>query len=389
MKELLDLSTCKTNKEVSTKIKERVLSVKVEELITALNTNFIFHEEQTKKIYAALATNNNAILYGPGGFGKSVLIEYICKYLGLPVVYKTCYQGMMPDELFGVPNMKVLMEESRYETAFENSLFSQPGILILEEFMDSDKSTGAALKDIITSKGLRENGNKKESLIASIIITGNKNPEDIPENDGDSDSIKAFYLDRFLFRHNTIWKSFSETNYLKYFKVFFGEEIYENNYNKLIFVARICAGTDYLVSPRVAAGAASVALELGVEFLDTVSGIDTSIISNLKYDLEEEDLLNRETNLLNSIKDDLVAQIDFLRLNPDVHSAIAVHFRLQILKEAIEKQEFSDKNMHKLTEIFTLLEHCATQTESISLNHIDTEKIQENVQTLFSDDTKT
>ena len=126
--ELLDLSTCTTNEEVSTAIKNRVKSVKFEDLILQLSETSVFHEEATKKIYAALATGNNALLYGPGGFGKSVLVKRICEVLGLPIIYKVGYKGMMPDELFGVPNMKILMEESRYETAFENSLFSKPGI---------------------------------------------------------------------------------------------------------------------------------------------------------------------------------------------------------------------------------------------------------------------
>jgi MoxR-like ATPase len=128
--ELLDLSQCSTNKEVSEEIRKRVTSVPVEELIKELSNNFVYHEDAVKTVYAALAMNNNAILYGPGGYAKSEIVKAICKTLNIPLICKIGYQDMSPEELFGVPNIKNMLENSKYETAFENSVFCIPGVNI-------------------------------------------------------------------------------------------------------------------------------------------------------------------------------------------------------------------------------------------------------------------
>lgn len=381
--ELLDLSACTTNEEVSTAIKNRVKSVKFEDLILKLSETSVFHEEATKKIYAALATGNNALLYGPGGFGKSVLVKRICEVLGLPIIYKVGYKGMMPDELFGVPNMKILMEESRYETAFENSLFSKPGILILEEFLDADPSTAAALKDILTDKGLREGSTRKESLISSVIITGNKTPEDLSEDD----STGAFYLERFPFRHNTQWERFKEEDYMKFFKVYYTSEVYDDQYQVLTFVARLCAGTNELVSPRVASQAASVAIELGVDYLDTLVGLDTTLISDIKYQLENDTEQVKENEFLNRVQAEVICCIDSVRVF-NLDKAMSAKAALTTINEKLHEYEISDSNYHRLKEIYTLIDHGLEQIEKSLLDNVDLQSITSNINNLFSDGKK-
>jgi hypothetical protein len=380
--EILDLSKCKSNKEVTSAIQDRVVSVGLESLVNQLSSSFVFHEVPTKKIYTALSTGNNAILHGPGGFGKSVLVKAICEILGLPVTYKIGYKGMMPDELFGVPNMKALLEESRYETAFENSLFSKPSILILEEFLDCDPSTAAALKDILTDKGFREGDSRKESLIASVIITGNKDPDSLSK-ESDDESLAAFYLERFPFRHNMKWNRFREEDYMSFFRVYY-PELYDKKYMEFTFVSRLCANTDKTVSPRVATQAADVALKLGVDYLDTLSGIDTKLISDIKYQVENEKSQTREAKILSNVESEIIECINSLR-SKDISKTMNSKARLEIVKVKLEGLEISNDSFIRLQEVNTLLNHGLQQAENNLLDNIDTNIINNDINKLFKD----
>jgi len=342
--EQLDLSGCTTNKEVTDLIKNHVKDYNLKKLTSKLAEDFVFHEKATKKIYAALATGKNSVLYGPGGFGKSVLVKAICKELGIPVVYKIGYEGMTSEELLGIPNMKKLLEDSTYEVAFENSVFSKPGILILEEFFDASPSTAAALKDILTERGYREGSVKKESLIASVIITGNKTPDDMSIDD----SAGAFYKDRFAMRHNMVWDEFRDANYLQFFKVYFKEK-YNSNFNKFILLSKLCANTEEQVSPRVAAQAGEVMLELGVDFLDTVEGIDTNELVRYEKETREETKVYEERQVLDNA-DGYIKKIDLV--TNTMQSVLDNQFKLDVLENRLKLFSFSETNVGVSLEIF-------------------------------------
>jgi len=378
----LDLSDCSSNKEVTDRIKGRVTEVGVDALTEALSSSFVCHEEATRKIYAALAIGKNAILYGPGGFGKSVLVKAICEELGLPIIFKVGYKGMTPEEILGVPNMKALLEESKYETAFENSVFNKPGILVLEEFMDADPSTAAALKDVLTERGFREGTEFKESMIATVIICGNKNPDDVSIDD----STTAFYKERFPFRHEMIWKSFEEIDYIKFFKAVYDTETYREKYEELLLVSKLCSATNERVSPRVALDAAAVAIEVGPEFLDTVEGINTSMITSMLEEVKLQAAHVSEAKLLDKIREQAVEIIDELR-NPDrdLYDYIATGEVVQGVKDRLRRREFSDDSIALYAEITTLLDHALRTVHQITLRSCDVVWINANVNKCFKE----
>lgn len=125
---ILDLKECKTNQEVFQKIKERLLDIGLPAILEGLSSKFMYHEETIKKMFVAFTNNSNIILWGPGGFGKSVVVKAFCEFTGIPVITKVGHESTTVEELFGIPNMKMLLEESKYETAFENSVFSKRGL---------------------------------------------------------------------------------------------------------------------------------------------------------------------------------------------------------------------------------------------------------------------
>jgi ribosomal protein S18 len=333
--EKLNLKECKSNKEVCLKVRERVLSVDIEELINELNKQFIFHEKATRKIYTSLACNINCIIYGPGGFGKSVLIKAICEILGLPIIYKVGHSEMSTEELFGIPNMKKLLDESKYETSFENSIFSTPGILIFEEGMDVPSNISAALKDIITEGGLREGDIKKESLISSIIIAGNKSPEDLISDD----STAAFYNERFPIQHKMIWPDFKPENYLLFFNKVHNKD-YNKNYKDFKILSIICSQSENIISPRVASYSAKVVSTLGIGFLDSIPNLDLSILDEINKEIEAEYNFDKESKdlfLLENLVDNLI------KLEKELDYDEKNNLISELLDKA-EKMQFSDPN---------------------------------------------
>lgn len=303
--EKLDLSGCTTNEEVSILIQNRVREVSLSDILSSLSEKFVFQEETTKKIYTALATGNNILLYGLGGFGKSVIVKAFCEELGIPLVCKVGYKDMNPEELLGIPNMKKLLEESKYETAFEHSIFCIPGVLLLEEFGDVSESTIAALKDILTERGFREGNVKKESLIGSVIITSNKTPEELVT----SDTTAALYKERFPIRHNTVWDTFNKENYSKYFSCVY-REIYKSKKAECDIIAMLCSDTKSIVSPRIAGVAIGIMDSLGLEHITGITDIDTDMITDYKDKLELDRKLNKEKDNLDIVKE-FIHSIDF------------------------------------------------------------------------------
>lgn len=379
--ELLDLKHCKTNNEVCKLIKERTLSVSVEDLIKELSNNFVYHEDAVKTVYAALAMNNNAILYGPGGYAKSEIVKAICNALKIPLICKIGYQDMSPEELFGVPNMKNLLEESKYETAFENSVFCIPGVVCLEEGMDLSHQTVAALKDIITERGFREGANKKESLVSSIIITGNKDPEDESIND----SIKAFYIERFPYRYNMLWNSHLETNYLKLFSVIYKPEVYQENFKKLLLVGKICesvSNQNTTVSPRLAIYASELAVNLGISFLSTISAFKGSFLNSSLQKLQEEDKLQSEVKFLTKIEDVINS------INVEINGTLSIeelankYSVLKGIEAKINDYTFSDNAFTQVSSILSKIkENLDLAHSKIAGNH---SKIDKYINDLFT-----
>jgi energy-coupling factor transporter ATP-binding protein EcfA2 len=317
MKEALDLTKFTKNKEVVEAIKNHLSNVKVEDVIDSCAEDFVFQEETIKKIYAGIYTTNNVILYGPGGFGKSVLIKHLTEKLGIPTVYKVCHKDMSLEELFGIPNISKLMQESTFETAFENSLFAQPGILILEELFDARPEIIAGLKDVLTEKGFREKGSKKESLISSVIVLTNKNPDDLATDD----SLAAFFVERFPIKHNVVWKSFKKKDYLKFLRT-----IFKTDGEVFDVLAYIFSNNKIRISPRRASQITSTVLELGIEYLNIFEDIDCDLISEIKsINFEKKrDLLEKEffNFLKNSYQDCDIVTLDAILEKLHIYSYV-------------------------------------------------------------------
>ncbi len=317
---MINLTNCTTNAEVKEVVKKAVQDTDLDWLMAKCDEVFVFHGETVKTLYYALAAGENAILYGPGGFGKSLVVDFVLDTLGIPRSTKVGYKGMQPEELFGLPNMKKLMEESDYEIAFDKSVFVNPGCLVLEEFLDADPSTGAALKDILSQGGMRDKMKFTESLISSVIICSNKSPEDFSNND---DSLKAFYEDRFPIRLKVQWSSFDKKNYLSFLKVYFGEK-FKDFKTEMDVLATICASSRKTISPRLASKAGNMIVSNGLESLSVITDLDTQNLTELMEHGVVKNRLLKQENLIIRIEKEALNEL----LNPIGYMKLSEYLKL-------------------------------------------------------------
>lgn len=179
-----------------------------------LAKKFVFQEELIDNLIYTILNNQNIILYGSGGYGKSEIAQEVCKALNFTPVVINCYKNM-PEEAFTGPlNMKKFTEESTYEINFKDSPFMVPGVLILEEFMDLEPDVASILKDIISAKGHRYKDKLIEHNIQAIIAIGNTPPTEVAI----TNPLRALYNERFPVHMNVTWEDHLPENYIELFK---------------------------------------------------------------------------------------------------------------------------------------------------------------------------
>lgn len=264
-------------------IQKQLREIGLEEMKERISKTFFDMNDVVEALYRAFVSGKNIILFGPGGFGKSTVVIEFLKQANINQSVIVGYEDMDVEGLLGIPNMDKLMNKSIYETAFDRTAFVNPGILILEEFLDVNPKTAIALKDIITQGGLRQGKKFTESAISSIVICSNKSPYELSTDT----STTAFYKERFPIVIRIDWKDYSYSRYLKYIqKVVDPTEfsLHEESYRVLAELAYRTSREDNVVSPRIVKDAAEFLKEneYDVKVLMLIDGLNTSIIEEVR-----------------------------------------------------------------------------------------------------------
>jgi len=268
---MIDFSKCGNSICTKEVISNRLKEFKLKDIQEHIAKKFYNANDIVEFLFVTIKSGENGILYGPGGFGKSQITKEFLEYVGIPAATKVGHSSMDVEALLGIPNIKKLTEESKYEVAFENSIFNHNRVLILEEFLDVRPSVAASLKDIITEGGLRDGNRFIPSKIGSIIICSNKTPDEVSTDL----STAAFYKERFPYSMYVAWDSYSYKDYLNMLDIVVGDS---NKENKEI-VAKICAmscSDDKVISPRIALKAFDL-------FTDTNNLNIFKLISDIDY----------------------------------------------------------------------------------------------------------
>jgi hypothetical protein len=99
-------------------VSERVNSIPY---ISEVEKRFIYQEPATNAIYRAFRKHER-FFKRPGGYGKSNLIKFVLDFYKIPYTVVVGYKDMPVDALLGIPDMSKLLNESKYEVNFKESL---------------------------------------------------------------------------------------------------------------------------------------------------------------------------------------------------------------------------------------------------------------------------
>jgi len=350
----LDLNKCKTNEDVVRAISSRVAEASFEDLKEHIQKEFVFVDDTLLAIYTGLTLSKNVYISGMGGFGKSEIVKAVLEFYKIPYSVISGYKDMPVEAMLGIPNMEKLLKDSLYEINFKESVFGTPGVLIGEEFGDILPSTAAALKDILSEKGFRYKGKKLESLISCMIITSNKTPYEI----ADDDSKRAFYISRFPIKVTMDWKKYGKTEYYKLLDLKFKSS---KKLDKL-FIAKLLtnnAKKHGIVAPRTSLEIMEAYSKHGLSFVKNFDVDLTDVHELLEAAREEETRLSQEEYLK-----DIEEGLDNAIVNKDIGAIAVSYFVLDNIKISTE---LISKYTNIKDKAVTFLKKMSTEDKNIQL----------------------
>ena len=183
--------------------------------VASSTSRFIKADEMREVVSLALVSKKNFIFFGPGGHGKSELMDAIMAAIdGAVTMTQTCTISTQPEDLFGGVNLKAINcpDNPRVEYNPENSGLNSD-FWGLEEGFDATPAAAAALKDVLTSKALRNGAQYYESKLNLVYINTNKEPGDIAAL-GDWASA---LVERFPLQLRVAWGSYAASDYTQLF----------------------------------------------------------------------------------------------------------------------------------------------------------------------------
>jgi len=181
------------------------------QILTILSSMFVFCEEMARILALAFSAKKNVIVFGPGGHAKSEMVKAVIDGLGLngDTFYQFFGEGMDESRLFGGLNFRKLEEDKVLEYYPEKS-FLNSRVAVFEELFDAPASVLLALKDVLTSRELRNGAQRFRMRTEVIICLTNKEPGEI----SDLGPAAHALVERFPLQLNLKWKDYSAASYL-------------------------------------------------------------------------------------------------------------------------------------------------------------------------------
>jgi len=370
---------CQTSEETYDLVARIVSNTRLSDVQETLAKQFYNIDDVVEFLYLTCVSKGNAILHGPGGFGKSAITKAFFEYFNIPIITKVGHSSMDVEALLGIPNMKQLMENSKYTVAFENSMFIYQGVLILEEFLDVRPTVAAAMKDVITEGGYRQDNKFMSSRNGPMIICSNKSPEEVSTDF----STAAFYKERFPYSKYVIWNSFTMSDYMELFNTIYSiPEIQREHY---MLIAGLCAESntfENIISPRLAIKAVDIYMKSGK--IDSITYISSINISKLD-EISNKISIARNSKYLLEYFDDLK---NFIKsFDPSVYhidSLFVLKFFFDRIISELQKEKWTgDLVLKTAADMITMLTNINEGISMELLAKADSAVIFKNIQDIY------
>lgn len=229
-----------------------------------LSEKFIYTDNIAEILAAAIYSGQNVILFGPGGHGKSEMVEAVLEGLGLwdranpdnsETLIQSFGEGLTEDALWGGIDFKKLNCPTNPDMVFnvENSFLKYP-VAVFEELFDAPAFCLLPLKHTLQAGFLAKNGKSYKMQTKLIIACTNRNPDEIGEM---GETYRAL-LERFVLRQEVAWEKYDASAYLmlinKHKKLVMGD----TEKALLANLMEECQDSGHTISPRTAMKAIDV-----------------------------------------------------------------------------------------------------------------------------------
>lgn len=246
-------------------------NLKFEELKELFAKRFVKFDEPLQALLAGYMSEENIVLWGQGGFGKSDMTKYFFECVGKKPFVKALGQGTSIDELFGGMDMKLYKDTGEIRYMPERS-FMNHEVVVLEEAWDAQPFVLEQLKEVLQSKEFSFGDTSYKLKTKVIVVCTNRNRKDYAEDL----SIGAL-MERFPLECKVEWKHQEIEDYAELLDVVFdGEET--SAVNDTLFD---CMGKGR-VSPRTYVKAAGIFMKCGIDALRYVVGFDALTVDQMR-----------------------------------------------------------------------------------------------------------
>lgn len=220
-----------------------------------LDERFVKYDDVAHAVATGLAAGKNVLLHGAGGHAKSEMVEAILVGLGLwDETFLTSFgEGTTTDDLWGGINLDAMNKTSgarieyHPEYSFLNSEYA-----VFEEMLDAPSPVLLDLKDTLTRKEFRKNGQRFKMRTRVIIAATNHDPETYADSDDPADRARVALLERFPIQVPVTWESYEADDYLSMFRKHPLYGVVNGNAEKLAEIIAEATSQGHFVSPRTA-----------------------------------------------------------------------------------------------------------------------------------------
>lgn len=262
------------------------MSMELNQLKREFAKHFVKFEEVLFVLYTAYQSNENVVLYGPPGHGKSEMSEFFFKCMGHKPYVKSMNSQSDVEDLFGPYDIVKYKEEGVMEHRIEDSFMSHEYV-ILEEGFDAPANILSSKKDVLTSKKFRNGSQVAELKTKMIVICTNLSKEEIAVND----SVRAL-TERFPLSLRVVWDSYNFQDFRELFEVTC-PNIDIGYRSKMASIISKSMEKGHSISPRTAVKSLKMYTKSGIDCLRYIEGFNQSMINEILIDISEQEKMEK------------------------------------------------------------------------------------------------